>query len=168
MIERRFAERGIDYRTQGVEAAPETGKGRPQVQAATPTRARRERWRELNALRRAGHVRVECRGHPVILCDRQEGRMGCWRAFLAVPSGPDPRKSRQGGLHKAAAARPDAGLVSLFGSRRSGVTDKHRAIGAARRTPRGGSPALLGVPPIRAQKFRLDHIEDIGDQGVRR
>jgi hypothetical protein len=47
--------------------------------------------------------------------------------------------------------------VSWLGRR--GATGKHT---------RGGSPALLGVPPIGAQKFRLDHIEDVSEQGIGR
>lgn len=32
----------------------------------------------------------------------------------------------------------------------------------------GCARALFAVPPIRAQKLRLDHVEDVCDRGIRR
>jgi len=59
-----------------------------------------------------------------------------------------------------------SGLARLLGiaPRPWGANSK-----AARHRPaRLFKPALFAVPPIRAQKFRLDHVEDVCDRGIRR
>ena len=45
---------------------------------------------------------------------------------------------------------------------------KHRAIGAANSPRAFAAPALFAVPPIRAQKLRLDHIKNVSERAIRR
>jgi hypothetical protein len=84
--------------------------------------------------------------------------------FLAARCGQD-HGSRAARTRTQVQGAVTVGLVSLLGRPSSGGTGNADPLW---QQARGSLRALLGVPPIRAQKFRLDHIEDVGERGIRR